>query len=223
VASVNFAFLPAPAVLSLVWLALGCAVSVVFAAQSRAQPPLWPDEHPVANGCYISTVVYLAKLRAQHPDVTARAETVRLPTGQQHTIAVVEWGTDVYLRDTFMGVTPARQDVQRSFEAAFAAWRATGNRHDYRPRTISSHAERWRDVEAAAEQLAAHCPQIVPVFSSRGPIPVLCWTTPDGELALYEPGTGTAVGLTRRTPHEVATDLFGGRKANDGRASRPTV
>ena len=216
-ASMNFAF-PSPSSFSaFASLALGCLASAVLAPKSRAQPPAWPDAQPVANGCYISTEVYLARLREQFPEISAHPETVLLPTGQQHTIAVVQWGRHTYLRDMFIGIAPVQHGVQRSFEAALVAWHARGGRHGYAERIVSNSAERWVEVQAAAQLLAARQPQIIPVCSAHGPIPVLCWTTPDGELALYEPSVGTAVGLTRRAPAEVAAELFGGGERRGAR------
>jgi hypothetical protein len=203
-------FVPlAPSLSFLRWLTLGCIATAVFTPRSGAQPPAWPDDRYVVNGCYLSTAVYLEKLREHHPDVAARAENVRLTSGRMHTIAVVHWGRETYLRDMFLGIASVKGDVQRSFDEAVSLWRHKGRNHGHRERTAFTSAERWHEVEAAARWMSALHPQIIQVFSARGPIPVLCWTTADGKLALYEPSVGTAVGVTRRTPLAVATELFG--------------
>lgn len=203
-------FVPlAPSLSFFRWLMLGCLAVGVFTLRSPAQPPAWPDARYVVNGCYPSTAVYLTKLREHHPDVAARAENVRLTSGRMHTIAVVHWGRETYLRDMFIGIASVKGDVQRSFDEAVSQWRRNGGHHGQRERTGFTSAERWREVQAAAQWMAVLHPQIIQVFSARGPIPVLWWTTADGELALYEPSVGTAVGVTRRTPLAVATELFG--------------
>lgn len=191
--------------------ALVSLAAAAFVPSSRGQPPAWPDTAFVANGCYISTAAYLARLRAEYPTVVARAESVRLPSGRWHTIAVVAWERRTYLRDMYIGVAPARGDVQRSYDRALSTWRARGGRHGYSERVACSVAERRAEVEAAAHLLATERTEIVSVLSNRGPTPVLAWTTAAGELALYEPTTGTAVGLTKRSPLEVAQELYGPR------------
>jgi hypothetical protein len=216
----NFAFSLAPSLTSFTWRTLGCLATFVIAPRSRAQPPAWPDAHHVANGCYLSTTVYLANLHEQYPDVVARAENVRLSSGRMHTIAVVHWGAKTYLRDMFIGIAAVKGDTQCSFDAALSEWRYNGGRHGHRQRTVSTSAERWLDVRAAAQWMAALQPQIIQVFSAHGPIPVLWWTTADGELALYEPSVGTAVGHSRRAPLEVATELFGAPSAVTGLVAR---
>ncbi len=111
----------------------------------------------------------------------------------------------------YIGVAPARGDVQLSYDRALSTWRAKGGRHGYSERMARSAAERRAEVETAAHLLATERAEIVSVLSNRGPIPVLAWKTAAGELALYEPTTGTAVGLTNRSPLEVAQELYGPR------------
>lgn len=191
--------------------ALAGLAAATFVPSSHGQPPAWPDTACVANGCYVSTAAYLARLRAAYPTVVARAESVRLPSGRWHTVAVVAWERRTYLRDMYIGVAPAHGDVQRSYDRALSMWRAQGGRHGYRERVARSAAERRADVETAAHLLGTEQTEIVSVLSNRGPIPVLAWKTAEGELALYEPTTGTAVGLTKRSPLEVAQELYGPR------------
>ncbi|MCX6952691.1 MAG: hypothetical protein NTV51_11085 [Verrucomicrobia bacterium] len=185
---------------SLTAAALAGLAAVTFAADVRGQPPAWPDARVVKNGCYVSTAAYLARLRAEHPAVVARAENVRLPNGRWHTIALVEWERRTYLRDLYLGVAPASGDVQRSFDRAVAAWRARGGSHGYRDEALTSAAACRAEVEAAARLLAGEPTQIVAVLSARGPIPVLIWQTAGGECAFYEPNTGTAVGRGATAP-----------------------
>ena len=99
--------------------------------------------------------------------------------------------------------------MQRSFDEALAEWRARGGRHPYQERHVSTSAERHAEVAAAAELLAGQHPEIIALAGRAGAIPVLSWTTPAGELALYEPSRGTAVGLTQRAPRAVAMQIFG--------------
>jgi hypothetical protein len=209
VASMNFVVPLAPSFSSFAWITFGCLATIVLTPHTRAQPPAWPDAQYIANGCYLSTAVYLAKLREHYPDVTARAETVRLTSGKMHTIAVVEWGHKTYLRDMFIGIASMKGDVQRSFDEALSRWLHNRGQHGRRERNTFTSDERWLEIESAARWIAALRPQVIQVFSGRGPIPVLWWTTARGELALYEPSVGTAVGFTRRAPLEVATELFG--------------
>jgi hypothetical protein len=173
------------------------------------RPPAWPDDRYVANGCYISTQVYLARLREAYPGVEARPGHVRFPSGQGHTVAVVEWRGKTFFRDIYLGVAEVTGDLQRSYDATANRWRARGGRHDYSERTTATLRARVQEVELAARLLAFLHPQILSVPSARGSLPVLSWTEPDGTLALYEPTTGTAFGRTTRHPLEIATSLFG--------------
>ncbi len=175
------------------------------------RPPWWPDDRYVANGCYPSTAAYLQKLRQTFPGVVARAATVRLPSGARHTIAVVRWRHRNFGRDLFIGVFPIHAGVQEGFDRALARWTASGGRHGFEPSPTATAVERAQAIQAVAALVAEARPRILCVPVRDGVAEVLTWLTPEGELALYEPTVGTAVGPASFDPTTVARQLLARR------------
>lgn len=180
--------------------------------RTEVSPPWWPDEHFVANGCFVSTSAYLHKLRERYPGVPTRAAHVRLPTGAHHTIAVVHWHNRNYGRDVFLGVFRIRGELQDSFDRAWAAWLSRGGQYGFKEPRVATLAERAQELELAAKILAFAHPTLIHVASKNGLVPLLWWLTPEGDLAVYEPTIGTAFGPQKYEPLLVAAALLRSRE-----------
>jgi hypothetical protein len=175
------------------------ALSFVATAAAAASglppaPPWFRDRQYVANGCYISATAYLVNLRQHYPDVKGRTENVLLPSGKPHTVAVIQWGERLFLRDMFIAVVEIQGNVQHSFECALRSWNEEGGPDYYPERRPRSPEQRQKEVELAATLLRFAKPQVTHIPSSIGPVKVLWWKTSEGDLAVYEPSVGTAVG-----------------------------
>ena len=184
------------------------ATAGVASTAIPSDPPWLPDQHYVANGCYISAMTYIANLLQRYPNVEARTANVVLPSGKLHTVAIVRWENRLYLRDMYIAVAEIRNDLQQSFETALRAWHEKGGRDYYPERRPRSTEERRKEVELAARLLRFAKPQMTYVRSSTGPVKVLWWTTSEGDLAVYEPSVGTAVGPSGVSVADVFTHVI---------------
>jgi hypothetical protein len=171
----------------------------------RRTPPAYPDPVHVPQGCYLSTAAYLAQFRAEFPAERAAALTVE-PRGfySQHTIAVVSWNGSWWGRDEYFGVFPlnccavrisdpnalvrrAEKALVQHSENEISAGRAA---FATPPPTRPSRVERLRWVTHAATLLPI-ASEVFWITSGREEIPVLFFRPAPGEVAVYDPLTGT--------------------------------
>ena len=186
----------------------GMGTSAPASPALPSNPPWLPDRYYVANGCYISATAYLMKLKQLYPDLNGWTANVLLPSGNIHTLAIVRWDTRLFLRDTSIGVAEIHDDVQQSFETAACLRREKGGWHFYPKRRPHSPVERLREIELAARLLGFADPKVICARSATGPVSVLSWKTAGGELAVYEPSHGTAVGPGDVAVADVVTHVF---------------
>ncbi len=191
-------------------LVLWMAQTGVSAAPAKeGSPPWWPDKIYAANGCFLSASAYVARLVSTYPAAKASTQTVEIPSCRGHTIAVVSWNGVKYGRDQYIGVFKIGDgDPQASFEAALRRWRQEKRTHPYPERRPHSMAERRAEVLLARSIMAFAKTELLPVNTPTGVVTVLTWRTPTGELAIYEPTLGTAVGSTAGTVAEATRCLL---------------
>lgn len=161
----------------------------ITAANTHAAPDALPDAQHVANGCYISAVVYISKSR------TGRTEIVTLPSGQQHSVAVLTMDGIDYLRDEFIGVHRIAGDVQRTYSRALKRWlkTATPEQIAQQANEVIPHKLEQRRGEVARAKALLGGGEIVQV----GDRVALVWSPSAGVLAAYEPQIGTLVAETK--------------------------
>src|SRR2546430_17654789 len=82
---------------------------------------VWPeirDELHVNNGCYLSASRFLARFLTANPSAQGAIETVTLPGGDKHSIAVLKYEGKTWGRDEFIGVFSIHTDAQRGYDIA---------------------------------------------------------------------------------------------------------
>lgn len=178
-------------------------------SDNASSPPWWPDQIYVANGCFLSASAYLARLKSDHPEVEAMTYTVEIPSCRQHTIVVLDWNGVKYGRDQYLGVFRIGDtDPQTAFVSTLRRWWQVTKRHPYPERKPGSLKERREEVLLAKRIMSFTKTDLVTVTTRAGTVSVLTWETPTGELAIYEPMLGTAVGTTTGSVSEAAVYLL---------------
>lgn len=192
--------------LLVLWMAQAGASA---AADWPDAPPWWPDQIYAANGCYLSASAYVARLASTYPAADATTYTVEIPSCRKHTIAVVTWNGVKYGRDQYIGVFKiGDSDPQTSFVATLRRWWQAKRTHRYPEKRPSSIAERHAEVLLARQIMSFAKTELVPVITPTGAVTILTWQTTTGELAIYEPMLGTAVGSTSASVAEAARYLL---------------
>src|SRR5882724_5325417 len=82
---------------------------------------VWPeikDELHVNNGCYLSASRFIARFLDANPGAEGTVQTVIIPGGDKHSIAVLKDGERTWGRDEFIGIFAIHGDVQRAFDSA---------------------------------------------------------------------------------------------------------
>ncbi len=171
-----------------------------------AAPPHQPDAVHVPEGCYISTVAYLGRFAVEFPGEWGAPFTAFLASNRwHHTVALVTWRGEWWLRDEFLGA------IRMNLPVASRAVTAPVARHAEatlgRVASQLSRAQRARiavigrrfdathEVAKAAKLLPF--PGEVFLVSSHGrEIPLLFFRPAPGCIAVYDPHFGTAVAET---------------------------
>lgn len=174
-----------------------------------AAPPHHPDTVHVPEGCYVSTVAYLARFSAEFPADWGAPFTAFLASNRwHHTVALVTWRGEWWLRDEFLGVRRLNLPVASpaiSETVARRAEAAIGRMASQVSRTLRARiAGVGRRFDAAQEvaKAAALLPSPGEVFlvsSLDREIPVLFFRPCPGSIALYDPNFGTATAETAAT------------------------
>lgn len=175
-------------------------------------PPNFPDMIHVANGCYISSFVYLSRFRAAYPAERAETAAIVLPNAdgsfKPHTVAIVSWHGQWWARDEFYGLADLRSPSSRPWDLATVTRRVDAIcRERYARQTAAGHrrqpdrappgtaeAAQWRiDHIRTARQLLPVPSEIVWLRSGDLTLPLLFFRTSEGGgFAVYDPGIGTA-------------------------------
>ncbi len=184
-----------------------------FAATSApapVTPPDFPDTTHVREGCFISSVAYLAKFAAEFPGEYGAPVSVHpriYPT--PHTVALVTWAGEWWLRDEFVGVfrlnlpvasREITESVRHRAEVALDR-RVRGLSRQERESILSLGLHGNRAVDAAREVAAAA--NLIPfdgehfrIVSGGREVPVLFFRPSPGRIAVYDANFGTASAAT---------------------------
>ncbi|MBL9199047.1 MAG: hypothetical protein JNL39_01020 [Opitutaceae bacterium] len=178
-----------------------------------SSPPDYPDALHLPEGCLISTLAYLATFAAEFPGEQRAPFTTLLPhNGQHHTVALVTWAGEWWLRDEFLGVIPLKvsagsgDHMERATQAAGAVLGREAKRLTLAQRRHIAAAGGGLD----ATQAVAHAARLLPVpadvyvvTSGGREFPLLFFRPSPGAIAVYDPRHGTAVAETA-SPHAAA-------------------
>jgi hypothetical protein len=200
-------------------------------------PPAFPDAQHVLNGCFISTIAYVARFRAAFPAERAQPLTVELKKFHGlHTIAVVSWRGEWWGRDEFFGVfalglrVPLHPDpdqlvaraqraldahAEREVEAGRGSWAPPP------PRTLPA-AERAHWITQAAAALP-HPGEMYWLYGDALEFPVLFFRPAPGLVCFYEPLTGTAQAETTATHAPSVVKAIASRLGRRINAVRPAA
>jgi hypothetical protein len=174
-------------------------------------PPVFPDTAHVANGCYVSAIVYLAKFSAAFPAERGEPAAFVLPNAgggtKPHTLALISWKGEWWARDEYFGVVPlgcssaapwSRRLAQLRVEAGFRRLAEPLRRQagELRRRTLPalrSITPEWRFAEVmAAQRLLPFPSEIHWLHDGLLPIPFLYFRHDGDGFAVYDPALGTA-------------------------------
>ena len=218
---------------------LACLVfTLLTVAVTRSAPPDFPDTAHVPNGCYLSSDAFLTKFAVAHPRERTRTMTFN-PRGWLggHTIALVIWQGSWWIRDECFGVfatgladgsDQATAEFEKTVAAAFDQHTTEYLRYSQLPgvpwdsRRLTA-TQRARAVATAARFLPFKTERIW-VKIGRKELPFLFFRPTGGEIAVYEPGSGTAVApCGRADPARVVAAVASrlGYKVDSVRPDRP--
>jgi len=174
-------------------------------------PPNFPDMVHVANGCFISSFVYLARFHAAYPAERTDTAAIVLPNAdgsfKPHTVAIVSWGGTWWARDEFYGLADLRTPSSRPLNLAGVASRldgifraraarqlAAGHRREPDRAPAGAEGTRWRlEQIQAAQQLLPVESEIIWYRSQGEALPFLFFRTSNqGSFAIYDPAIGSA-------------------------------
>lgn len=175
-----------------------------------SSPPRFPDAIHVREGCFISSVAYLAKFEAEFPGEFGAPVAVHpriYPT--PHTVALVTWAGEWWLRDEFVGVLRLNMPVvarEITVDVKDRAEKAL----DRRVRSLSAKdragilspglhergaVDAAREVDAA-EKLIPFAVERFHIMSGGRETPVLFFRPSPGKIAVYDARFGTAAAET---------------------------
>lgn len=180
------------------------------AGTAPSTPPDFPDTTHVREGCYVSSVAYVAKFAAEFPGEFGAPCSVHPSIyPRRHTVALVTWAGEWWLRDEFAGVVRLNlavasreitETVRRRAEVTLDR-RVRGLSSSERTRILSLGLHGKRAVDAAHE--VAQAARLLPYASARyrvesngRGIPVLFFRPSPRCIALYDPQFGTATAET---------------------------
>lgn len=181
-------------------------------------PPAFPDTVHVANGCFISALLYLARFTAAFPTERAESAAVMLPNAdgnlKPHTLAVVSWHGQWWVRDEYYGVfrlaassaqpwKPRRLVARAAEELPRLAWRAGDvaerRRQEQAVKELQGEsALAWRLAQLEQAKRLLPVPSEIRWCRTAGPDqPFLYFRLQQDDFGVYDPAIGTA---TARSP-----------------------
>jgi hypothetical protein len=181
--------------------------------RSDAAPPHFPDEIHVPNGCFISTVAFVARFRAAFPAERAQPMVVELKKFYGlHTITVLSWRGEWWGRDEYFGVFALDRRVDRHPDPARLVGRAERALDEHAEDLVASGRARWelphpRTLPASVRlhhlsnaAVSLPCPsERFWVAGGTEEVPLLFFRPLPGLVCVYDPATGTAQAETAAT------------------------
>jgi len=205
------------------------------AITAPATPPEFPDTTHVHEGCYISSVAYLARFAAEFPgEFGAPCSVHPRIYPRPHTVALLTWAGEWWLRDEFAGVMRLNLPVA-SREITETVRRRAELMLDRRVRRLSPadrerilslglHGRRAVDASyeiAQAARLLPFASALYRVKSDGREIPVLFFRPGPGRIALYDPQFGTATAETAGTNSAKLVEAIAARLGYNVTSVRP--
>jgi hypothetical protein len=175
------------------------------AEPAATTPPDFPDEVHVMNGCFVSSTACIAKFLAAFPGERAEPLTVR-PVNYEgpHTVALLSWHGQWWGRDEYFGVFalhcavrsgPVPLQIGRVAQVALeqhSTSRVSAGEIDFDAARRSVPAQqRAAEVATAASLLPFATEQFI-VESEGQKLAFLLFHPAKGEIAVYDPATGTS-------------------------------
>lgn len=172
--------------------------------QTPTRPPAYADAAHVEQGCYISTIAYIARLACEFPMERARPLTISLPNFDgPHTVALLTWRGGWWARDEYSGVFALDRLVGADFDEKqlrtrteqvlrrLASRQLEAGKIDGGTRRTLSPLERHHEVATAAAALPCGS-EAFWLRTPDGDLPVLFFQPFPGRIAVYDPAWGTA-------------------------------
>src|SRR5947209_9807572 len=161
---------------------------------------VWPetkDEFHVNNGCYLSASRFLSRFLGANPGAEGSIQTVVLPGGEKHSIAVLKEKSKTWGRDEFIGVFDVYGDVQRAYDTALRRWFRNATEKEIATQTAERVPRTFNDRFAEVQRAKALLPEsvaseIMIIPTNHGDVAVLVWNPEPGRGAVYEPSFGTS-------------------------------
>lgn len=178
-------------------------------AAGASAPPDYPDALPLPEGCFISTLAYLATFAAEFPAEQRVPFTTFMKASQcHHTAALMTWRGEWWLRDEHLGVirlgvtAAGRGLTERVTRAADAVLLREASRLSQARRRHILSAGHDLDKAQAVERAARLLPvpgEIYLVESGGREFRVLFFRPAPGQVAVYDPRYGTATAESTST------------------------
>jgi hypothetical protein len=178
-------------------------------ADGAVIPPDFPDDQHVINGCYISTMAYIAKLKTSFPAERAEPLTIFPRHGgvrrKPHTLALFTWRGQWWIRDEFFGLKSVRLPVKPAITPERVAVRVAGMCEkdslwllaQGKVQPLGAAAELSLEQKLAAVIFAAsvlpYDTELYWVRCKTSRTPMLFFRPHRGAIAVYDPQHGTAL------------------------------
>lgn len=185
-------------------------VTAVAATESDREPPHFPDEVHVFNGCHLSTLSYLARFTAEYPAEQGQPLVLLMDNAdgikRPHTVSLISWQGSWWCRDEYFGVSPLGLRVSQNLSLARISSRAGSvlKKHfraqmskssTVRPPTVPatlSPEQTLREVSVASQKIPLPS-TIYWVQTGRSEIPLVFFRPARDTIAVYHPTFGTCV------------------------------
>ncbi len=197
---------------SLVFALLLTATLTTPAARGAAleDPPVYPDDDHVTNGCYVSAIAFLARFQAEFPNERGKPAVITLRNAEgarrAHTVALITWQGEWWGRDEYFGVFALGRSVAANPDPEQLAGRAETMLAKHATKLIRaaragrpsapaaemSSAQRMREVAAVARMVPVQT-TVFWVKCGKSELPVVFFRPGDRQIAVYDPLHGTSV------------------------------
>ena len=181
--------------------------------RAEVKPPVYRDAEHVSRGCLISTLGYLARFAAEHPhEKSCEIDVLRRGTqgvSEPHTLALVTWSGQWWLRDEYLGVLPLglpageavtaerlRDRSEAALERGAKNYLRLGSGLPWPEAPIEWFVDERRRELARARRLLPLPGTIFSIRTGTEDVAMLFFRPHEGRVALYDPVHGTATAQT---------------------------
>lgn len=192
-------------------LALAAVFALAHPASAAVNPPSYPDRAHVSNGCHLSTITYLARLKEQYPAESGEPLVIQVVNYDgsvtSHTIALLTWEGQMWCRDEYFGVfrLGCKVDARPSHDRLVAKAETMLKQHEQKmmreggvtpcpvPPSKMSAEQRTMEVRAMT-QFIPFSTTVYWVHSGKCEVPLAFFRPAPGQVAVYDPQHGTCLG-----------------------------